>query len=361
MHWGHPEILYGVFALPLLAFFFWWAQRRRRRLLERFGRWTTIAGLLDSASTRRQVAKMALLALAFVLLIVALARPQYGRSERKIARRGIDVLVAVDVSNSMRAADVGQSRSRLARAKEQLRQLLLHARGHRMGILAFAGNAFVQCPLTLDYALALRILDAVEVGLIPEQGTSIGAAIEAAVDAFERAEGSGKDGRKAPTSERVLLLLTDGEDHEQEELNAAVERAAKAGVRIFAIGIGSESGTTIRLPDGRVHKDPEGRVVQTRLDYATLQRIAAATGGVAIRGTASGDLDVAAAQRELDAMRQTVQRSATRVVYTERFIPILAAAAFVLLVELFAGDRRKRRTAVAAQKSAAASDVKEAA
>jgi len=345
MHFEHPQILYGIFALPLLALFFWWSQGRRRRLLERFGRWSAVARLIETTSAGRQVFKMIGLSLCAALLIVALARPQYGASERRLTRRGIDLLIAVDVSNSMLATDI--SPSRLARAKEQLRQLVLSSRGHRIGIIAFAGAAFAQCPLTLDYGLALNILDAIQVGLVPLQGTSIGAAIDCAVDAFERAEPGGGEARRADQiGDRVLLLLTDGEDHDKAALQKAVDRAAKAHIKIYAIGIGSTKGVPIMMPDGTVKKDNEGRVVTTRLDYETLQRIAFQTGGVAIQGTETGDLDLVEAKKHLDALEQTVQRSTTKTVYEERFVPVLTLALIFLVLEMFQGDRRKRNAEV---------------
>jgi Ca-activated chloride channel family protein len=342
MHFGHPEILYGIFALPLFGLFFWWSQKRRRRLLERFGRWSAVARLIETTSSAKQILKMAGLVACVALFIVTLARPQFGASERRLSRRGIDLMIAVDVSNSMLATDIAPSR--LARAKEQLRQLIVNSRGHRLGIIAFAGAAFAQCPLTLDYGLALSILDAIEVGIVPLQGTSIGSAIDAAVDAFERAElgGEGAARRADRLGDRVLLLLTDGEDHDKAALQKAVDRAAKAHVKIYAIGIGSTKGVPITMSDGSIKKDAQGQVVTTRLDYETLQRIAFQTGGVAIQGTATGDLDLAEAEKHLDALEQTIQRSTTKIVYEERFVPVLALVLVLLVWEMFQGDRKKR-------------------
>jgi len=344
MHFGHPDILYGIFALPLLALFFWWTQRRKRRLLERFGQWSAVARLIETTSTAKQLVKMTALGVGVALFVAALARPQFGSSERKLTRRGIDLMIALDVSNSMLATDIQPTR--LARAKEQLRQLVVDSRGHRIGILAFAGAAFVQCPLTLDYGLALTILDAVQVGIVPLQGTSLGAAIDCAVNAFERGEGAEKGERQEPKGDRVLLLLTDGEDHDKAALQKAVERAAKAHIKIYAIGIGSTQGSPITMPDGTIKKDAQGHVVTTRLDYETLQRIAFQTGGVAIRGTASGDLDLLEAEKKLNELEQSVQRSTTKTVYEERFVWVLAAVLLLLVWEMFQGDRRKREKSV---------------
>jgi len=345
MHYAHPEILFGIFALPLLALFFWWSQVRRRRLLERFGQWVAVARLIEATSTGKQTLKMVGLVGCVALFVFTLARPQYGSSERRLTRRGIDLMIAVDVSNSMLATDIPPTR--LARAKEQLRQLIRNSRGHRIGIIAFAGDGFAQCPLTLDYGLALSILDAIEVGIVPRQGTSIGAAIDCAVDAFERAEGGGGEAHRTNRpGDRVLLLLTDGEDHEKAALQKAVDRAAKAHIKIYAIGIGSTKGVPITMPDGSIKKDDQGRVVTTRLDFETLQRIAFQTDGVAIQGTETGDLDLMEAQKHLAALEQTIQRSTTKIVYEERFVPVLAVALVLLVWEMFQGDRRKKKAEV---------------
>jgi len=328
--------------VPLLVLFFWWSQQRRNRLLERFGRWSAVERLIRTTSTGKQVLKMGILTAAFALLIVALSRPQFGASERKLTRRGIDLMIALDVSNSMLATDIKPNR--LARAKEQLRQLILNSRGHRIGIIAFAGAAFVQCPLTLDYGLALRILDAMDVGIVPLQGTSIGSAVNAAVDAFERAERGRRKRGAARRGARVLLLLTDGEDHDKAALEKAVERAAKAGIKIYAIGIGSPEGAPIILPDGSVKKDSKGRVVTSHLDYQTLERIAFQTGGVAVRGTATGDLDLVEVQKQLDALKRSVQRSTTKTIYEERFVFVLVPVFLLLVWEMLQGDRKEIET-----------------
>jgi Ca-activated chloride channel family protein len=351
MHFEHPEILYGIFALPLLGALFWWSQWRRRRLLERFGRWSAVARLIETTSGGKQAMKMALLTLCVGSLVVALARPQWGESERKLTRRGIDLMIAIDVSNSMLASDIeaggGLANTRLARAKEQLRRLVVESRGHRIGILAFAGAAFVQCPLTLDYGLALNILDALEVGIVPFQGTSIGAAINTAVDAFERADQVEDDERPpGPQGERVLLLLTDGEDHDKATMQKAVARASKAGIKIYAIGIGSERGSPITMRDGSIKKDSEDRVVTTRVDYETLSKVALDTGGAVVRGTPTGNLDLREIQKQLDELEQSVQKSATKTVYEERFVPVLALVVILLIWEMFQGDRRAERLEV---------------
>lgn len=350
MNFAHPEILLGVFALPLLVLFFWWAQKRKRRLLERFGRWSAVARLIETTSTGKQVAKMALLVAAVGLLIVALARPQYGSSERTLTRRGIDLMVAIDVSNSMLARDIGPEgvvdrKMRIERAREQLSELIMNSRGHRIGIIAYAGAAFVQCPLTLDYGLALEILDVIDVGIIPLQGTNIGLAINTAVDAFERADsGDRKPRGEQEVSDRVLLLLTDGEDHDQKALQAAVERAAKAGIKIFAIGMGSSHGQTIEI-GGRLKKDEEGHNVQTKLDRETLDRITFPTGGKTILGSESGGRELIELRDHLNALNEAVKRSTTKTIYEERFVPVLALVFLLLIWEFLKGDRRKPETA----------------
>jgi Ca-activated chloride channel family protein len=344
MRFAHPEILLAMFALPLLALFFWWAQQRKWRLLGRFGRRPLLSRLSDNVSTGRQVVKMGLLTAAVGLLIVALARPQIGSIEKEIERRGIDLMVALDVSNSMLARDIdadGGKISRLEYAKRRLRQLILISRGHRIGVIAFAGTAFVQCPLTLDYGLARQILESLDTRIIATQGTSLGTAIDTAIDAFER----GDPGNRAPAGrdmgDRVLLLLTDGEDHDQKALQGAVDRAVKAGIRIFAIGVGSTHGSLIEMPDGRFKKDDQERNVQTRLDFDALQRIARQTGGVAIHGGQAADRNLVIIRNELASLEQSIHQSSIRTVHKERFVPVLLLVVILLIWEALFGDRKR--------------------
>jgi Ca-activated chloride channel homolog len=330
MRFEHPQILNLLFALPLLGLFFWWAFRRKRRLLERFANVRVIDRLIASTSQRKQVAKAAGLVAAQALLIVALARPQWGAVTRPIERKGVDLLVAIDTSRSMLARDVPPDR--LTRAKHELQGLIRRVQGDRVGIVPFAGTAFVACPLTLDYGLAMDILDTININSVPVQGTAIGTAIKTATDTFQR----------TARGQRVLVLLTDGEDQGTDPVGEA-EKAAKEGVIIYTIGIGSREGNPIPT-DGSLKKDAEGNPVNSRLDSDTLQKIALKTGGKYIEGKPGGELELDEIYSSINQLQKSLQESKSYTIYEERFAWFLLPAILILVWELLQNDR-KRQTA----------------
>ena len=227
--------------------------------------------LSETLSRRARAAKSVLILLAVAFLILALARPQFGTRLETVRSEGQDVMVALDVSRSMLAEDVAPNR--LERARLEIMRILQRLDGDRIGLVAFAGNAFVQSPLTVDYGAAALFLNAMDTGLIPIQGTNLGEALSVALDAFE--EGT--------RDHRVLIVVTDGEDHEG-EIEGALERALDEGVQIHTVGIGSLEG--VPIPEFTASgersgfiRDDDGAVVTTRLDESTLERVAQATGG----------------------------------------------------------------------------------
>jgi len=328
MNFGNQTILYGLFALPLVVIFYLYVFRRKKTLLLRLGSWELIRRLLPSVSRQRQILKAGMLILAVALLVFSLSRPQYGSIERPITRKGVDIFIAIDTSLSMLAQDIQPSR--LARAEEQLNGLIHRLRGDRVGIITFAGTAFVQCPLTLDYALAQNILETIDADSVPIAGTAIGMAIRTATNAFER----------SAKGEKVLVLLTDGEDHETDPLGAAQE-AAKAGVKIYSIGIGSEKGEPIRLPDGSFKKDSDGHVVNSRLDLVLLQKIAQATGGKTIKANPKGSLELDVLYADIGLIQKKTLRSQTYTIYEERFQYFLLPVILLLIMEMLTGDRKR--------------------
>lgn len=331
MRFENPEMLFLLLALPLAGLFFWWSFRRKRRLLERFAHVAVIDRLIASTSRRKQVAKVVGLMAALALIVVALGRPQWGAKTRPIEKKGVDLLIAIDTSRSMLARDIPPNR--LARAKQQLRGMIRRLQGDRVGIVAFAGTAFVLCPLTLDYGLAMDILDSVDIDSVPVQGTAVGTAIKTATQAF-RSAGRGK---------RILLLLTDGEDQGTQPLEAA-EAAAQEGVVVYAIGIGSREGNPI--PEGgKLKMDTGGNPVNTRLDAETLQKIALKTGGKYIEGKPSGELELDEIYASIDQFEKTEQESKTYTIYEDRFPWFLGLAALLLAWEMVQNDRRRRSEA----------------
>ncbi len=321
MHVGNPQALWLLTLLAPLVLAALWSARRRRRAAARLGETALLGRLYEPAvrSWRRRRALAGLAAAA--LLAVAAARPQYGRVEQTLERAGLDVIIGIDVSASMLATDIEPNR--LAQAKESLKRLVRSLRGHRLGIVAFAGEAFLLCPMTLDHALALLVLESVGPDSVGVPGTDLGRAVEVAQGAFQRG------GAGSP----VLVLITDGEDNEGRGL-AAAQRAAGAGVRIFAIGIGTERGGPV--PEGeRGYKEKDGAKVVSHLDLAGLAAMARATGGAAYAGGANPGVAVNAIALRLDRMDKTELESGKIVLYEDRY-GWFVAPAIILLVWLAA-------------------------
>jgi Ca-activated chloride channel family protein len=271
-----------------------------------------LAGALaPGVSVLRPVVKSSLVSLGLLLFSLALAQPQCGSRSELTKRRGIDVVVALDASKSMLARDVAPSR--LERAKLELMTLLDELKGDRVGLVVFAGDAFIQCPLTSDYAAAKLFLKAVDPEHMPQGGTNIGAALSISKQLLESADRGAKD--------RVVVLISDGEDLSG-ELNENLKALKEAGVRIFSVGIGSESGEPIPLYGKRgemlgYQKDASGQTVVTRLDRAGLTRLATATDGEFFyqpRGVAMGEV-----VQRIDKLQKSELESRIAVRYDERF------------------------------------------
>lgn len=332
----HQALLALLGLVPLLALFYGWVRARKRRLLESFARAGVLRALLPSVSPRRQTAKAGLMIAAFALAFFSLARPQYGRIERQTQRKGVDVFIAIDTSDSMLTRDVagGIAGSRLDRAADQLKGLIRKLQGDRVGIIAFAGAAFVQCPLTLDYGLAQRILDSVGPETVPVKGTALGEAIRIAAHNFESNE----------LGHKVLVLLTDGEDQGSDPIEAAAE-AAEDGIIIYAIGIGSERGAPIPLSGGGFKEDEEGHKVNSRLDFQTLIKIAQTTGGSAILGLESGYKEVDTIYEDIQSIEKKLLSSTTHSLFRERYQYFLLPAILCVIAEMAMGDRKRTKRA----------------
>ncbi len=297
-----------------------------------------IERLLTGVSFTRQRFKAFLLILCCIFAIVALIRPKWGYRWEEVKRRGVDIMIALDVSKSMLAEDV--SPNRIERAKREIIDLLKILEGDRVGLVAFAGTSFLQTPLTLDYGAVQIFLDDLDTDLIPVPGTAIGAAIDTAVKSFNN------DDKKS----RVLILITDGEDHQGSPVEAA-KLAGKQQIKIYAIGIGKEGGAPI--PDrqnGGFKKDRSGELILTKLDEESLQKIALNTGGSYVRSV-SGDLDL---EKIYDDIRKNVEdkelKSGRRKRYEERYQWPLIIAILLLILEFIYSERRKIKVSKNAQK-----------
>ncbi len=316
-----PEQLVYLWLLPVAALIFVLAEKRRVRRIARLGFQGASAPKLRSGV--RVLRGLCLLG-ALAMATIALARPRWGFEWRTVRTTGADLVIAVDVSNSMLATDVDPSR--LERAKRELVDLLAMMRGDRVGLVAFAGDAFVQCPLTEDYGAARMFVGFLSPSLVPVQGTDLGRALRVATKALD-------DGGSESNTGRAIVLVTDGEDQEGNAKAAADEAKAK-GIKVFTIGIGSLAGAPIPLAEGGFKKDAAGNVVVTKPDERVLQEIAVATGGMFVRSVA-GDLDLVKIYEQgiLAGVERGVRGETRKKEWFERFQWFLAAAFLLLLGE----------------------------
>jgi Ca-activated chloride channel homolog len=326
-----PHNFWLMLVVPLMAFFLVWALSYKYRLLERFAVASMVPRLVRNAGRGRQYVKAVLWVCGAFFLALALTGPQFGTRLAMAQQKGVDVVLALDVSRSMLAEDVRPNR--LARAKFQIRGLLDRLEGDRVALVVFAGKAFTQCPLTLDYGALDMLLDVAQVQSFPAQGTSVGGAISLAIRAFDPDDDKHK----------VVVLFTDGEDQGSGPLKAA-KAAAETGARIFAVGYGSPQGELIPLrQDGQVeyHKDGEGNYVKTRLDETALQEMALASDGAYFRSSLSGgEIDQIA--EEIASMDQKELGSTRFTQYEERFqLPLLLALLCFALEAILPQGRRR--------------------
>ncbi len=333
MRFEHPKILWLLLViLPGLLAFFWWAMRSRKKLLEQFIQTRLLLTLTVGVSPARQKIRFGFLVLAVALLVVTLARPQHGFDLQEVEQRGLDIVVAVDTSKSMLATDIAPNR--LARAKLAALELMQKAGTDRMGLVAFAGDAFLECPLTIDNTAFQQCVQALDVNSIPQGGTAIATAINTALTAF-----------KEDSRHKVLVLLTDGEDNDTGALEAA-QNAAKAGLKIFTIGIGTAAGDLLRVTEANGNsdyvRDEQGNVVKSHLNEALLQQIAGATGGFYLPLRGANTIDTLY-EHGLAPLPKSEGRERLVRRYHEQYHWPLALAMLLLLAELFLPERKLER------------------
>ena len=335
MRISHPMWFAALLLLPSLVTFFVWSHRKRLKDLARFGNIQLLEKLTLSRSQRKRNGKQFILLVSVFFIVLSLAGPRWGTVIENVHQRGLDIVIALDTSMSMMAEDIKPSR--LVRARSEVASLLRKLQGDRVALVAFAGTAFVHCPLTHDYGAIKMFLDLMDPGVIPVPGTNVAQAIETSLLAFEDEN----------LKYKVILLITDGESHEGQVLEAA-KAAAKKGVRIYTIGVGSTKGELIRIPDGQggynVKRDKNGEPVLSRLDVTTLQKISAETGGKFKQATKK--------QMELDQIfediaglerRQLMSRKYTQ--YEERYYFLLFPGLVLLMLEFFISERKSRKEA----------------
>lgn len=352
MTWADPQLLWLLAALPAAVAALWWNAARRQRATELFGKTATVEPLIAGRAKWWRITRATLLIVGAALLLVAFAGPQYGSRTRVLRKRGIDIVIALDFSKSMLARDVHPSR--IKRAKGELERLLADLDGDRVGLVAFAGDA-MAFPMTVDYSavrLFLRDLGPMD---MPVGGTAIGKALIASKRLIESSNESRNDEGSPDQRSRVVILLTDGEDHEGDPI-AAAEELNTAGIKVYTVGIGSGSGEPIPsyTDDGTLTghmKDANGRLVMTALspeNEDTLREIAAITGGEYVRAE-EGTVGVTEIRTEL-AKLQASERKARRVtVHENRFAMALLPGFLLIVLEAILPEawivRRRRRKA----------------
>lgn len=332
MNFGQPGYFHLFWLCAGLVIFFFWAIRKKRRLLAAFCALDILPKLEVDTSFKKQKNKAVLLLFSVFFIIFALTQPRWGFQWEDLKQEGVDIIVAIDVSQSMLAEDIKPNR--LERAKRKVKDLIRMFEGDRIGLVAFAGTAFLQCPLTLDYSAIEIFLDIIDTDLIPVPGTAIGHAIRTSAKAFSS---------ETKTS-KAIILITDGEDHAGNVLEAA-KFAKDQGVKVFAIGIGQDMGAPIPQPGagGGFKQDEKGEVTLSRLDESMLEKITLETGGTYVRSV-TGDMDLS--KIYLKNIKQRIEKkelkTARRKLWHEKFQWFVLLALLCLLGELAVSERNAR-------------------
>ncbi len=320
-----------LFLLLLIPFFFLiqaLVLRLRRRRIRKFGDEKLVRELMPSYAKAKVWVRLTLFSVAFFFFVIGLSRPQIGAKLKEHETKGAEIMIALDVSNSMLAEDY--SPNRLERAKLAISRLVDKLRDDRIGLIVFAGNSFVQLPITTDYVSAKMFMNSISTESVPVQGTAIGEAINTAMRSFS----------SQSEKSRAIIVITDGENHEDDPV-AAAKQAAEMGVRVFTIGVGSPEGKPIPM-DGELLKDKDGNIVVTRLDEKVLQEVAQAGNGVYVRaGNSEFGLNPI-----IDDIRRMEDEKYSSIVfeeYDEQFMYFLAIALFFFVIEMLVGDRRSKR------------------
>ena len=325
------EMLWWLLTIPVFVVAYVLITRHKRRQLSEFGDPELMAQLMPDASKSRPIVKFALLMGALSLLIIAAARPQYGQQEKTVKRQGIEVMVALDISNSMLAEDVAPNR--LDRAKQMLSKMIDNMVDDKVGLVVFAGEAFTQLPITCDYVSAKMFLNTISPKLIPTQGTAIGAALQTAIRSF---------GSQENDAGRAIILITDGENHEDDAI-AAAKQAQELGIQVFVIGIGKPEGSPIPVPGTNDYiKDRSGQVVVSRLNEEMCQEIAQAGKGAYVRCD-NTNTAMRALQQELDRIATTDLETTVYADYNEQYQSFVLIALLLLVIDFFILMRQNHR------------------
>lgn len=331
---ANPDFLYLLLLLPVLAALWIWNEVRRKRALKRLGEPEFTGRLLPEMSSTRPLIKFLLQFVAVTFLIIVLARPQFGSRLEEVKKQGVEVIIALDVSNSMLAKDIQPDR--LTRAKQALTRLIDNLDNDKIGLIVFAGDAYTQIPITTDYVSAKMFLSAINPDMVPKQGTAIGAAIDLGMRSFTPGEGKSK----------AMIIITDGENHEDDPAAKASE-ASEAGIVIHTIGIGSPEGVPVPVTKGGrtdYLKDREGSTVITKLDEEVLRKIAMNAGGSYVRASSS-NIGLDEIYSEIRKMKSQEMESTMYTEYNDQFQIFAVIALFFLIADFIIMERKNRKLA----------------
>ena len=329
---SNPEYLYLLLLLPVMIALFIINEFRRKNSLKKLGETTLINRLIPEISGIRPVFKFLIQLLALSAAVIMLAKPQFGSRIEEVKKQGVEVIIALDVSNSMLAEDIQPNR--LTRAKQAISRLVDNLENDKIGLIVFAGDAYTQIPVTTDYVSAKMFLSTINPEMVPKQGTAIGAAIDLASRSFTPGEGKSK----------AMIIITDGENHEDDPVSAAGE-ATKTGIVIHTIGIGSAEGVPVPVATGGRRdylKDADGSTVITKLDEEILKKIAMSAGGNYIRASNS-NIGLDEIFNDIRKMKKEELESTMYTEYNDQFQIFAALAILFLLFDILIMDRKNRR------------------
>lgn len=326
---ANPDFLYLLFLLPVVVVFYMYTILQKRKAIRKYGNPALLSELMPEVSYKRQHLKFWLLLAAMTMVIFIIADPQFGSKLETVKRQGVEIMVCLDVSNSMLAEDVVPNR--LDKSKQMLSRLTDGLTNDKVGLIVFAGDAFTQIPITSDYISAKMFLSSISPSMVSIQGTAIGAAINLAVRSFTPSE----------TSDKTIILITDGENHEDDAIGAAT-KAAERGIRVNIVGMGLPNGAPIPIGgNNNFMRDKEGNVVVTKLNEQMCQEIAAAGQGMYVRADNTNSA-LKALQNEIDKMNKSEVESRIYSEYDEQFQTLAWIVLFLLIAEFLTMDRKNR-------------------
>ena len=331
------EMLWWLLAIPVAITVYIYFTRRKRKQLLAFGDLELMEQLMPNASHVRGHVKFGLLLLALSLLIISSARPQFGQSERTEKRQGIEAVVTLDISNSMLAEDVAPNR--LDRAKQMMSKLIDQMVEDKIGVVVFAGDAFIQLPITCDYVSAKMFLNTIKPELIKTQGTAIGQALNTSIRCFGTL--NPEDEKTIVNANRAIILITDGENHEDDAV-AVAQRASELGIKIIVVGIGKPEGSPIPMPGTNdFRKDREGRVVVSKLNEQMCREIANAGNGIYVRCD-NTNTAMKTIEKEIDKIATQEIETQVFTDYNEQFQSFALIALLIILVDFFIFNRKNK-------------------